>query len=173
MSNLFFVSDTHFRHHNIIKFESAFRPFQTIEEHDEALIENWNKTVGKNDDVIHVGDVAFGEADNDLEYRIISRLNGKIILIEGNHDSRERKQIYAKYFKDICAYKTYGKDVIISHIPVHTNQLNRWKASIHGHSHSKLVLLPDGSPDARYWNVSVEQINLTPISYEDLKRKHR
>ena len=80
--NIFFTSDTHFWHDNIIKF--CNRPFNSIEEMNDTIIENWNKVVGKNDIVFHLGDFCFCGSDKFKD--IIERLNGYIYLILGNHD---------------------------------------------------------------------------------------
>ena len=58
---VFFTSDTHFNHANIIKF--CERPFGSIEEMNEALIANWNRVVGKDDIVFHLGDFCFGGSE--------------------------------------------------------------------------------------------------------------
>ncbi len=82
---VFAISDTHFGHANVIDY--CNRPFSSVEEMDETLIENWNSTVNKNDVVIHLGD--FGLGNKDYIKSIIERLNGKKILILGNHDWKE------------------------------------------------------------------------------------
>ena len=79
---IWFTSDLHFGHRNIIKY--CNRPWNTVEEMDEALIHNWNSVVGKNDIVFDLGDFAF--ASNQRWRELISRLNGKHYLILGNHD---------------------------------------------------------------------------------------
>lgn len=79
---LWVTSDIHLQHKNIIKYCS--RPFQTVDEMDEQIIKNWNEVVKKNDTVFIIGDVGFGNVDKLCEK--IKRLNGKKILIVGNHD---------------------------------------------------------------------------------------
>ena len=59
MSRKFFISDLHFGHNNILKYEN--RPFKNVEEMDKALIRNWNAVVGKNDEVYVLGDVRYFE----------------------------------------------------------------------------------------------------------------
>ena len=80
--NIWFTSDTHFGHRNILKF--CNRPWDTVEEMDAALIENWNRVVKPEDIVFHLGDFAF--ATNGRWKEIINSLNGHIYLIVGNHD---------------------------------------------------------------------------------------
>ena len=80
--NIWFTSDTHFNHNNIIRF--CNRPWNTVEEMDKALIENWNSVVKPDDIVFHLGDFAF--APNSKWKTLLQALNGKIYLIVGNHD---------------------------------------------------------------------------------------
>lgn len=83
---LFFTSDTHFGHANIINLSN--RPFADVQEMNEALVANWNSVVGPDDFVYHLGDVALGPIRDSLEY--IRRLNGYKMLIIGNHDRNFR-----------------------------------------------------------------------------------
>lgn len=158
MSEIFLISDTHFGHHNILEFEREARPFTSIFEHDETLVENWNKIVGKNDTIFHLGDVLFGKHN----FPILYRLNGRKKLILGNHDQYPSEE-YLKHFTKLhSCYKFDGN--IFTHIPVHESQLqHRFKLNIHGHLHSKTI------PDERYFNVSCERIKLHPISYDNIR----
>ena len=83
---IFFTADTHWGHRNIIRY--CQRPFADVDEMNEALITNWNSTIGKDDIVFHLGDFAMGGS---AEWcRLLERLNGRIYLILGNHeDHRE------------------------------------------------------------------------------------
>lgn len=90
----FFTSDTHFGHANIIRF--CKRPFENVEEMNEALIENWNKVVSDDDTVFHLGDFAFGGSN--VWKEIIPRLKGHINLIIGNHDRKNLRQGYMSFF---------------------------------------------------------------------------
>jgi len=173
MSNTFFIGDTHFGHKNIIKFSRT--QFNSIEEHDQTLIDNWNKVVKKNDCVWVLGDLAFGVSNLRLN---VPRLNGTKKLVLGNHDD-PRINLYDDVgIKKLFGAAYFGKG-ILTHIPVHTNQLKRFLFNIHGHMHNNVVtrLYDDGidvlvESDPRYVCVSAEQINLTPISWEELKVKH-
>ena len=81
-TKIFFTSDTHFGHGNIINF--CKRPYENVAKMDNALIENWNATVGLADDVYHLGDFCFNGIQRWWE--LIGALNGRIHLILGNHD---------------------------------------------------------------------------------------
>jgi calcineurin-like phosphoesterase family protein len=160
MSNTFFIGDTHFGHKGIITFEATkvFRPFATIEQHDEELVKRWNSVVRKQDLVWHLGDFCFGSRN----LAIAGRLNGRKKLVMGNHDTYPTAK-YLKYFEKLYGAIGMGEDFILTHIPVHKGQFERWRYNIHGHTHT------DTLPDKRYICVSAEQINLTPVSIEELK----
>lgn len=159
----FIIADTHFGHPNIIKFlrkdGSLLRDFPSITEHDEYLIQQWNKTVSPQDKVYHLGDVGFTNFTK--LSAILSRLNGTKVLIKGNHDNFKMSQ-YAQHFKDVRAYHVLDK-FILSHIPIHPESISRWQANIHGHVHSNSL------EDFQYYNVSVENINYTPIDFEYIR----
>ena len=84
MSRIFVTSDTHFSHVNIIKY--CNRPYASVEEMNNALIDNWNSVVKNDDLVIHLGDFALGRTIQDIK-KHLDKLNGNKILILGNHDS--------------------------------------------------------------------------------------
>lgn len=86
LNNTFITADTHFGHENIIKF--CERPFKTVEEMDKVLIANWNKIIGPDDIVYHLGDFTLGEFDEAQKY--FSQLNGKIMILANpwHHDKR-------------------------------------------------------------------------------------
>lgn len=169
MNKVFFISDTHFGHSNIIKFEPVARPFETIEEHDEKLVDNWNSVVNKNDIVWHLGDFSMSQQ----AVNIAARLNGTKHLVMGNHDTAPTAT-YLKYFYKLHGVASY-KGYILTHVPVH-QQKHRYKGNIHGHLHSKRVryevdpklIGTEMGYDPWYLNCSVEQINLTPILFEEL-----
>ena len=166
MSNIFLVADTHFGHRGITQFlrsdgVTKERPWDNVEEMDEALVKNWNSVVGVKDKVYHLGDVVI----NRKALKTLGRLNGEKVLIKGNHDLF-RLEEYTPYFKDIRGSHPLA-GFILTHIPIHPNSISRWDGNIHGHLHSNIVTLRDGSPDTRYMCLSVEHINYTPISLED------
>jgi len=92
--NTYVISDTHFGHANITTFEPCRATAMRIdghEDHDEWLIEQWNNTIGPDDVVLHLGDFAFKRIQE-----VQPRLNGRIILILGNHD-RKGHQTYNSF----------------------------------------------------------------------------
>ncbi len=160
--------DLHLGHANIITFKdnkgNLIRPFKSLEEHDNTLIENNNKVVGDNDRVYLLGDIAI----NRKSISLIARMKGKKKLIKGNHDIFKLKD-YLPYFEDIAAYRTYPEHgIIMSHIPVHTSQLeHRFKFNIHGHLHSNLVQ-KCGSRDMRYINLCPEHTSFQPVDLQSI-----
>ena len=84
---IYFTSDTHFQHTNIIKY--CNRPFKDVDEMNERLINNWNSIVSNDDTIYHPGDFCLS---NDKEIiNIFKRLNDNKILICGNHDRKPGK----------------------------------------------------------------------------------
>ena len=102
MNKIFFTSDHHFGHKNIIKF--CNRPFESIDEMNEELISRWNAKVGPNDEVYHLGDFALCTTNEFTD--IIGRLNGIIYLIGGNHDgtAMSNRKVF-KWIKDYFELK--------------------------------------------------------------------
>jgi len=130
MSETLFTSDTHFQHKNIIKY--CGRPFETVEEMTEGLVDNWNKEVGPKDHVWHLGDVTFGPFD-------LNRLNGIKHLVRGNHDPISYIQ---GYFVDILPYHELkgilpkNRALALFHYPIESwNGKFHGAIHLHGHSH--------------------------------------
>ncbi len=165
-SEIFVIADTHFGHKNIIKFQAKERPFATIEEHDEALVRNWNETVRKQDTVYHLGDVLFGAHS----FVHLARLNGTKKLVLGNHDNYPIAR-YMQYFTKVYSALEY-RDALLTHIPVHKNQVGlngRWRLNVHGHMHHERVM-DDEYFDVNPWYrcVSVEHTNLRPVRLKEV-----
>ncbi len=160
MANIFLISDTHFGHENIIKY--CARPFADAQEMDEVLIARWNAVVRPQDHVYHLGDVAMRR---DAMDRVMPRLVGHLRLVRGNHDIFKTKD-YLKYFDEIYGVRVLD-NWLMSHIPVHPENLGRFRGNLHGHIHEKA---PYEGWTGRYVNLSVEQINYTPVPLESIRR---
>ena len=166
----FLIADLHFGHAGVCNFLNQYgeklRPFSSVEEMDEEIIERCNKRVGPEDKVYVLGDLAMSRK----HISTVGRCNGTKVLIKGNHDIFKLGD-YTPYFKDIRGSHKLDK-FILTHIPIHTESLARWTSgNIHGHLHSYNVM-KDGVEDKRYFCVSVEQIDYTPISFEDIRKKY-
>jgi len=165
---IWFTSDTHFDHENILKYEN--RPFADANEMTEALIDNWNNVVKPDDLIFHLGDVFFTSAAR-MEY-IAKRLNGRKILIRGNHDKGISNGKFRKLGFDVYNYYFF-EDFILSHYPQNENALRTaiantdLKGNICGHLHSKGKDLPKDI----YKCVSVELTNYKPINFSDIRKE--
>ena len=178
-NNIFFVSDTHFNHTNIIKY--AQRPYSNAEEMNEDLIKRWNSVVKPDDIVFHLGDFMFGNINRFWEFR--SRLNGKIYLIHGNHDYKLMNEgNIEEGFELITSQLNIvvdGQKIYLNHFPMLTfDGIYKEKPSwqLFGHVHSNKEH-PSTSPDISRLNyllptqydVGVDNNNYTPVSFEQVK----
>lgn len=175
MANIFIISDTHFSHENMaLRFLRAdgtrLRPFTSVAEMDETMVERWNAVVRPQDHVYHLGDVAMRQQAVDA---IMPRLHGHLRLVRGNHDIF-RTKLYLKYFDEIHGCRVLD-NFIFTHVPVHSDCLGRFKANVHGHLHANRVMTSENRPylvpDPRYLSVCVEQpwMDYAPIALETLK----
>ncbi len=176
-SNVWFTSDTHFWHENILRF--CNRPFANASEMNEVLIRNWNETVPEDGIVFHLGDFAFGGAKEWNE--LLDRLNGKIYLILGNHDMRQIRQGFMTRFEHVTQQMTVrigGQPIILNHNPFLTYggcYRNTWQ--LFGHVHSGPLV--DKGKDLtrlqvlfpRQYDVGVDNNDFRPISFTEVKRK--
>lgn len=179
--NIWFTSDLHFNHANIIRF--CNRPWKTTEEMDKALISNWNSVVKPNDLIFDLGDFAFADRDKWIE--LLKQLNGKHYLILGNHDiTRWPGNKVLPLFERVehqLTLKIDGRKVYLNHYPFlcygGTYRDNTSKVyQLFGHVHSgpncsgldkdRLInLFP------YQYDVGVDNNNYTPISWEQVKDK--
>jgi calcineurin-like phosphoesterase family protein len=166
----YFIGDTHFWHKNILKM--GREQFTTIEEHNEHIIAQWNKVVRPGDKIYHLGDLAFGPLEKIQE--IMPRLNGYKLLVAGNHDMRPTEAYLKMGFARVAGVMEY-KSMVLSHMPIHTGQVDyRYTYNIHGHTHRNLVKYPYSDElDPRYICVSCEQVNYTPISFEQIIERYK
>lgn len=162
MANIFVISDTHFGHANILNFKredgSPLRNFHYVEEMDQLICDRWNAVVSSCDKIYHLGDVTMDKRD----ISVMNRLNGHKRLVRGNHDIAGTRE-YLKYFEEIYGSRVLDR-MILTHIPIHPDSLGRFRGNIHGHIHAR------PSPGPKYFNASVEAIDYTPISIEEIKK---
>ncbi len=159
-----FISDTHFYHGNIIKYCS--RPFGDVEQMNNAMISNWNSVVSRDDKIYHLGD--FSLSYNRAK-EILPLLNGYKILIKGNHDNPLPDMIKAGFDEAYheLKMKIGVKTVTLKHRPSPLSGYDAGKWQITGHVHNKSPLV---DYDTKIINVSVENINYTPIKESELMK---
>ena len=205
MTNTFVTSDSHFGHANIMIYTQedlgfAPRPFirdkdtyvddtcktrwrsnhiakERAEEMDEALIKGWNDTVGPNDEVFHLGDFVFGDAPDAI--RLISRLNGKINFIWGNHDKGIKKakpiinstplQHRVNFLGDYHVLKREENKFVLFHYPILVwDRMHYGAYGLCGHSHGSCVASNPNTTTSRLLDVGVDTHGLRPWALEEI-----
>lgn len=163
-SNIFFTSDHHFGHENII--EHCDRPFESLNEMNEMMIEKWNNKVGKNDLVYHLGDLSLLKADKTLE--IIKRLNGRKRYIFGNHDKSWVKnkdcQKCFEVMKDLDYIKIGEQKIMLCHYAMLIWR-SSYRGSYHfyGHSHCNIC-----HPNKKAFHVGVDTCDFEPLEFSEI-----
>lgn len=133
----FYIADTHFDHKNVLAFDN--RPFSSVEEMNNVLIQNWNKVVGPGDHVYILGDFHWGKAKD--WSRILSKLSGNKHLIRGNHDLKMPiAPEVRKHFVDVADYreiKDGDQHIVLCHypMPAFKNMYYGW-LHFYGHVHN-------------------------------------
>lgn len=176
MSKVYFISDIHFGHYNICRYRNDER-FSSWSEHDNFILENILKTIGKRDTLWILGDCFFTEEAYNLFFDNV--FCHKINWIIGNHDTDN--QVRVNLVKRFCkeTHPMYGKigslfsykRFWLSHHPIHPMEL-RGKRNIHGHTHNFLMLDDEGNIDDRYVNVCCEHVDYTPIPFEKIVERY-
>lgn len=166
---MFFISDTHFGHANIIKL--CNRPFYTINEMNEAIIKNWNSKVKGDDTVYILGDMFF--RCNNVE-PILHRLKGKKHLIIGNHDSSWMDKVKTEdYFVEVTDFKITENStsaITLCHYPLLTWKRETKSFMIHGHIHNDTTkdFFPLLCGRENLLNAGVDINGFAPVTLEEL-----
>lgn len=169
---IWFTSDPHYNHTNIIKY--CNRPFKTVEEMNETMIRNWNQKVEPEDDVFLLGDICMGIPHQWAGF--VNQLNGNIHLILGNHDNKK----YYRYMNKIVAIDEYkmiriGDDNIMLHHypPFHTqNKIPKnMEPDLYlcGHVHEAWRF--NEFHNIPVYNVGVDVNNFSPVCLPDIWRR--
>lgn len=169
----YFIADTHFYHEPIIKFSN--RPFKSVEEMNQKLIQNWNETVKSPEDEVYVlGDFVYhgsGEQANE----ILKQLHGKKYLIRGNHeeyldDPKFDKSLF-EWIKDYYTFKCDGRKFVLFHYPIlEWDDYYIQAIHLYGHVHN---IDPDyftKTLGGHAVNVGVDMTGYKPISMDDVVR---
>ena len=196
LNHIWFTSDSHWNHANILRY--CGRPFASIDQMNECFIENWNKVVGPDDHVYHLGDMFFKDFQKSAQ--ILHKLNGFIHLIRGNHYRTDEHMAKCHPYK-IAWFKDYFELKVNDPTPFGARQMLvlfhyamvTWNRShyssilAHGHSHSTLnSWIEEHMPHARMLDVGVDSVarllakqkghenllqeeDYRPISYAEVK----
>lgn len=181
MTEVWFTADTHFSHRAMA--ERKWRPFDTVAEMNEMLVQRWNQYVGKRDTVWHLGDVGMGPTESHLKL-VRTALKGTKHLIAGNHDkvwpgNRDAHRHFPEWSETFQSIQPYGRrvisgrQVILCHFPYigdHTNtdRFAQWRLPnlglplLHGHVHTEWTKL------GNMLNVGVDQWNWRPVSLSEV-----
>lgn len=159
---IYFTSDTHFGHDNIIRL--ANRPFSSVEEMNETLIARWNMVVKPGDQVYHLGDFAL-KISAAAALKILDRLNGAIHFIAGNHDDvayslRHEFESYRAYHE----LKVGEQKIVLFHYPIRSwNGIFKGSWQLYGHVHG---LLPGFG---KSMDVGGDVHNFNPLSFDEVE----
>jgi calcineurin-like phosphoesterase family protein len=172
---MWFTSDTHFGHANIIQYTG--RPFEDVTKMNDALIKNWNDRVAPDDEVWHLGDFAFMKL---TELRVLlRRLNGRVNVVLGNHDAVISNNAAAlthdtepPLLASVQAYKELkhdGENLVLFHYGMRVwNRAHHGSILLYGHSHGSLP------PHGRSVDVGVDCKEITPeyrpVSIDEVMR---
>jgi len=151
----FFTADEHFGHANAIKHSN--RPFSSVEEMDELLIQNHNELVSDKDITIHAGDFAWLKHKDEVSRKYVDRLNGRHIFLRGSHD----KWLPQTHDLAIWEETIEGQHIVVCHYALRVwprSHYNSWQ--LYGHSHGKLT------PQGKQWDVGVDNNAYYPVSFE-------
>jgi len=162
MANIFFTADLHFDHKNILAYTN--RPWNTLGEMNQGLVDNWNSVVGKKDMTYVVGDFAWR---NHASW--FHRLNGKKILIRGNHDKMNQKCLALwTEVHDLKWIQVENHHMLLCHY-----QLVSWPGEyrgawhFYGHAHARAREFDDLAA----CDVGIDCWDYTPVPWEVLKAK--
>jgi calcineurin-like phosphoesterase family protein len=161
---LWLTADLHLGHKNIIGYTG--RPFDTVEQMDQTLIDNVNARVQKDDRLIIVGDFAFGKPQPYLE-----KINcNRISLIPGNHDGRWWKELERStidLLSPLVTLTDYPVPIVLCHYPLETWDRRQYGSRhAHGHVHGRKMSSVKGRID-----VGVDPNNFCPVSVDDFFKK--
>lgn len=167
---IYFTSDLHFYHENVIKYEN--RPFASAEEMNQSLINNWNKKVDDSDEIYILGDITLKGAT--FAMGILKQLNGRKYLIKGNHDKFADQETFDKtvfaWMKDYYELEYQSQRFILFHYPIEEwNHYFRGSIHLHGHQHNHADYnIQNLEKGLRRFDVGVDANNMFPVSIDDI-----
>ena len=170
---IYFTSDLHFGHENIIKF--CNRPYDSVEAMNKALIKNWNVTVQYDDEIYIIGDFT-GENKQAKSYLPV--LNGRKYMIAGNHDkflhdsNDLNLNAYFEWVKEYAVINCKGFKWVLFHYPIaEWAGFYRGSIHLHGHVHNRPTSSSWNPSIVRAFNVGVDVNDYKPVSIDDLIKR--
>ncbi len=173
MCQVRFIGCLHFGHNSIAKW----RGFNNSLEHDEFLIQSWNNIVHTKDLTYILGDVTM---ENNLYFSQLDRLNGRKIVVLGNHDLWQDIPELLTHVDGVAGAIKY-KGFMLSHIPIHVSEIGQYRGNIHAHIHHNVLAnfevnrryddINDNSiitTDGKYFNVDAGTIKYQPKTIDEL-----
>lgn len=163
MASVYFTSDLHLGHKGILSFGQ--RQHESLEEMHLSLVDAWNTVVKKKKDIVYIlGDVCMDVQ----EMRWLDRLTGQKRLVLGNHDTFQYP-VYAKYFEKVYHFHKSYKGIVLTHIPIHPNELTyrNWKWNVHGHIHNKEL----SNLGPKYLNINVDVVGYQPLHLDEVRER--
>ena len=173
MSDVRFIGCLHLGHESLAKHRGFYDSYH----HDEFLIKSWNQIVNKKDLVYILGDVTM---ETDEYYYQLDRLKGRKIVVLGNHDRHQDVKALLKYVESVAGVVDY-KGYILTHAPIHPDEVGFYKGNIHAHIHHENKLIEHFSPSRyqdedsviqptlhKYKNVDAKLINFLPKTLDQL-----
>jgi len=163
MGKVWLISDNHFNHQKIIEY--CNRPFKTVEQMNEEMIKKWNSVVKEDDKIYHLGDFGFGSKEQIAN--IVSKLNGRIFLILGNHDNHTPQWYRDCGIKEVYDYPVIIRDfIVLSHAPQPFIYDSRTPyVNFFGHVHDSEMFETYG---ARHFCACVERHDYKPVNIEEV-----
>ena len=165
---VFVISDLHLGHKGVLNYEyegKPLRPFADLHEMHQVICDRWRSVVTQSDKVYVLGDVSMTKSVKLL----LAGLPGQKRLVKGNHDHFSDNWYHEAGFQRIYGVRQID-GIWLTHVPMHPQSMDRAQGNIHGHLHMNQVMRtwPDHGRDSRYFNCSVERINYTPISIDEI-----
>jgi calcineurin-like phosphoesterase family protein len=166
MRNIWFASDHHLFHRNILTFRDddgkLVRKFDDIDQHNDCILTKHNEQVKENDIVYFMGDLTFSYGDDFKSF--FAKFKGRKRLLVGNHDDVKK---LVPFFQKIQIWRVFkDKDIVypftVTHVPIDTKSIKGF-FNVHGHIHQ------NKSPTPSHINLSMEAINYTPVSLDELQ----
>jgi len=185
---LWIVSDTHFHHDR--EFLWKPRGYSDIQSHDEGVKKNWNNLVGKDDNVLCLGDFVFNDPDGSRFKQLLSELNGYIYLLWGNHNSGVKAvyksevlrqygsalvEVYplaygnkVMFLGDYVLGRIDGVPYVASHFPFRIwDEMQHGSIALSGHSHGNDEGRNPKALDDKALDCGIDNFG-GPVSFQDV-----